>query len=336
VESGVDPCMTYMENHPGTPVICRPIEDIPDFRFIVERATNDGKKIDLVAGGPPCQGFSKANTRTRGITNGHSQLVWQFHRAVKQIKPRAFLMENVPGIKSIGKGSLVSELSVSFEKLGYDVVEMQLMAAEYGVPQNRKRFFLIGSREGKIKPPKATHGEKGTHHYVTVKDAIIGDLPELGVSTGLHHWEYSSGPTSDYQEWVRKRSSGLFDHVTTEIGHKVRERLSFIEQGGNLRKLMDQGRLPQNLNIRIDHGGVYHRLRLDQPSYTIVNCRKAMIIHPLENRLLTLREAARLQSFRDTYRFSGKLSFMQQVLGDSVPPLLASKVAKKIKSHLAD
>jgi DNA (cytosine-5)-methyltransferase 1 len=336
VESGLDPCLTYMENHPKTPVICRSIEEIPNFRFIVNRVLSDGKKIDLVAGGPPCQGFSGANTRTRGVDNGHSKLVWQFHRAVKQIMPRAFLMENVPGIKSIDEGSLVSDLTSSFERLGYDVVEMQLLASHFGVPQNRKRFFLLGSLEGKIESPKPTHGENGKKPLTTVKDAIIGDLPILGTSTGSNKGCYTNGPTSEYQRWARKNSPDLLDNVTTEIGEDVRERFSLIEQGGNLRKLIDNGELPEHLKIRIDHGGVYRRLCLDQPSYTIVNFRKAMIIHPLENRLLTLREAARLQSFRDNYRFKGKISFMQQVLGDSVPPLLAGCVAKQISKRLVD
>jgi DNA (cytosine-5)-methyltransferase 1 len=266
--------------------------------------------------------------------NGHSQLVWQFYRAVKQIKPRAFLMENVTGIQSIKDGALVSELTGCFEELGYEVKSMKLLASEYGVPQNRERFFLLGSKEGKIDDPQPSHGVDGKKPAVTVRDAIIGDLPELGNSTGSRQSAYASFSKTDYQKWASKRSLELYDHLTTKIGDDVKKRFSLIEQGGNLKGLMDLGRLPEGLKIRVDHGGVYHRLRLDQPSYTIVNFRKAMIIHPTEDRLLTLREAARLQSFRDTYRFKGKLSFMQQVIGDSVPPLLAASVAKQISKRL--
>ena len=336
VESEIDPCVTYMENNPGIPVICKPIQDIPNFKFFVKRIAHDGEKIDLVAGGPPCQGFSHANTRNRGEENDHSQLVWNFYRAVKQMEPRAFLMENVPGIKSTKDRRVVSDLLSDFDSLGYEVSEMQVLASEYGVPQNRRRFFLVGSKGGRIDPPKPTHGDEGRHPFVTVGDAIMGDLPRLDNNNGVKYGEYSSEPTSEYQRWLRKGSPGLSDHMTTKTGSLVNERFQRIKPGGNLNKLMASGELPEWLKIRIDHGGVYHRLELDKPSYTIVNFRKAMIIHPIENRLLTLREAARLQSFRDVVRFRGQISFMQQMIGDSVPPLLAKALSKPICNQLLE
>ena len=126
----------------------------------------------------------------------------------------------------------------------------------------------------------------------------------------------------------------LHDHITTVCGVDVKKRIRLIKQGENLHELMELGRIPKKLRIHIDHASVYRRLSLDLPAVTVVNYRKAMTIHPLEDRLLTLREAARLQSFQDHYRFGGRIGFMQQIVGDSVPPLLAEAVAGRIMTEL--
>jgi DNA (cytosine-5)-methyltransferase 1 len=336
VESGVDQASVYMVNHPKTLVLCKRVEEITHFASLVQRVKPPGREIDLVAGGPPCQGFSVANTRTRSASNSHSKMVWEYVRAVKEIKPKAFLMENVLGMKTLNDGALVADLISKFDKMGYYVSEMQLTASEFGVPQNRTRFILLGSRIDEIPAPRPTHGPDTSNPYVTVADAIIGDLPQLNMSAGTAEAKYSSGAKSEYQEWVRDGSEVLYDHITTLCGQDVKRRLGLIKQGENLKSLVEQDRLPPELKVRIDHGGVYRRLCSGQPSVTMVNLRKAMIIHPVENRLLSIREAARLQSFQDSYRFDGKLSFMQQIVGDSVPPLLAEVVARRIRRQVAE
>jgi DNA (cytosine-5)-methyltransferase 1 len=331
IDQEADAFGTYTANHPGTMALRSSIQKISKVDDMLRRMGYRRRDIQLVAGGPPCQGFSMANTRTRGASNGHSMLVWEFLRVVREIGPRAFLMENVPGIDSINDGKLVKMLVTRFDSLGYNVSSLRLDAAEYGVPQHRSRFFLVGCLGAEISRPKPTHGPDGKHDYVTVKDALIGDLPPLGRTCGSYEMGYLRRPASVYQKWLRTDCPILHDHITTKCGKDVKERIRLIKQGENLHTLMEFGKVPEKLEIRIDHAGVYRRLSLDVPSVTVVNFRKAMTIHPLENRLLTLREAARLQSFQDHYRFGGRLGFMQQVVGDSVPPLLAEAVAREVR-----
>lgn len=334
VESELDPYLIYTGNNRRTPVFWKPIQEVKRFKPILHRMGYERADIALVAGGPPCQGFSMANTRTRGMANGHSKLVNEFVRVVEEIKPPAFLMENVLGILGMEGGEFVPNLLRKFESIGYEVSEWRLDASEYGVPQRRRRVFLVGSQTGKIEEPKPTHGPRGTKPLVTVRDAIVGDLPQLENTTGSREAKYPCGPTTAFQKWLRKECWTLYDHVTTECGDDVVKRFDLIGQGENLHKLMEAGRIPDDLKITIDHSSVYRRLRLEQPAVTIVNIRKSMLIHPVENRLLSLREAARLQSFQDRYRFDGRIGGMQQLIGDSVPPLLGKAVAAKVKRTL--
>ena len=334
VESGVDPFSTYVMNHPGTEALQISIQEIKSFESQLNLLGYKKKEIDLVAGGPPCQGFSIANTRTRGAGNGHSKLIWQFFRTVDEIRPYTFLMENVPGMGGLNEGKLINKLISKFESIGYNVSKMRLTASDYGVPQHRSRIFIVGCQGSKIPEPEQSHGPNGRKGYVTVKKAIIGDLPPLRNKCGSREMEYFGPARNGYQRWMREGCPVLHDNITTKCGLDVKKRLKLIKPGQNLRSQMDEGKIPEELLIRIDHGGVYRRLELDQPSITIVNFRKAMIIHPVENRLLTIREAARLQSFQDRYRFSGRIGAMQQVIGDCVPPLLAKAIASRIMTEL--
>lgn len=330
IESEPDPFSVYSMNHPETLALRIPIQEVKRFDGFLGKLGIKKGDIDVVAGGPPCQGFSVANTRTRGLENGHSKLVWQFLRAVNDIRPRAFVMENVPGICSINDGKVVDRLHSRFESMGYNVMKIRLDSADYGVPQHRSRLFLTGCQDSKISAPKPSHGPESKSPFVTVREAIVGDLPQLGRSCGSYEMNYLGRPKSRYQKWLRVSSPILHDHVTTKCGSNVKERIRLIGPGESLHSLMEKGRIPRRLRIRIDHASVYRRLNLDDPSVTVVHFRKAMTIHPIENRLLTLREAARLQSFQDHYRFGGRIGSMQQMIGDSVPPLLAEAVAREI------
>jgi DNA (cytosine-5)-methyltransferase 1 len=334
VESELDPYLVYTANHRDTPVLWKPVENIKHFKPILHRMRFERAEIDLVAGGPPCQAFSVANTRTRGPQNGHTKLVWEFVRVVREIRPPAFILENVPGILGMGDGELVPSLISKFESIGYHVTVMHLNAADFGVPQLRRRIFLVGSTDGVVRVPRRTHGPSARRPYVTAGDALVGDLPSLDGGVGVETASYASPPRTGYQRWLRLRSRMLHDHVTTACGLKVKRRLEIIGQGQNLHRLAEAGKVPEDLQITIDHASVYRRLRLDTPSVTVVNYRKAMLIHPLENRLLSVREAARLQSFQDRFRFSGRLSFMQQLVGDSVPPLLSRAVARATAARI--
>jgi len=320
----------YRENNPDTMALWSEIERVRNFQSLLSQMGFSYKEIDLVAGGPPCQGFSVANKQSRGPNNGKAELL-KFFDAVKQIHPGMFLMENVVGLLSIDEGRLVNELVSRFENLGYDVETRVLDAADFGVPQHRRRVFMVGTAIGRFRFPTETHGPKGSRSYVNVRAAINGDLPPIDGTQGDRVSSYAGEPTSDYQKRVRNGSHVLYDHVVTVNNDTVKRRIKLIGKGVSLVDLVNSGKVPKELLITIDHKSVYRRLDPDLPSVTVGCFRKAMIIHPEEDRLLSLREAARLQSFPDKYRFSGLIGSMQQVVGDAIPPILSKSLSRMIR-----
>jgi len=317
----------YRENNPDTMALWSEIERIRNFQSLLSQMGFSYKEIDLVAGGPPCQGFSVANKQSRGPNKGKAELL-KFFDAVKQIHPGMFLMENVVGLLSINEGRLVNDLIGRFENIGYEVETKVVDAADFGVPQHRRRVFMVGSTLGKFRFPRETHGPKGRKSFVSVREAIVGDLPPLDGTQGDRVSSYFADPTSHYQQILRRRNRILYDHVVTVNNDIVKRRIKLIAQGVSLVDLVKTGKVPQELLITIAHKSVYRRLDPRVPSVTVGCFRKAMLIHPEEDRLLSLREAARLQSFPDRYRFSGLLGSMQQVVGDAIPPVLSRSLSR--------
>lgn len=336
IESDPAHYLVYTKNHPDTPVLLKDIQEIRKITSVLSLLNLKAKDIDLIAGGPPCQGFSVANKKTRNRDNNKNDLVYDFLRFVKEVRPKAFLLENVVGLTSLDNCELFNDLLEKFEKIDYNVNHFILDAAQYGVPQHRKRIFITGSLEKEIHKPDPSHGKNLKHPFITVKDAVIGDLPKLNPTRGEQIMNYTSEPQSRYQKKIRKNCMKVYDHLITLNSAKVKRRISYIKPGTNLCDLMRQNLLPKDLNVICDHGGVYRRLDPDKPSVTLGNFRKAMIIHPYQNRLLSLREAARLQSFPDAYRFPGRISHMQQLIGDAVPPFLAKKISINVKKCIVE
>lgn len=333
VDSDYYSCLVYGENH-CVPPICKDIREIKRFEYLLKAVDLKKRDVDLIAGGPPCQGFSIANKITRSETNEKNKLVMEFVRIVKEIHPPAFIMENVTGLMSISEGSFINDVISDFEEAGYTVSKEALNAADYGVPQMRNRIFIVGMQHGKYVFPKPSHGPKGRKPYVSVGNAILGDLPQLNGSAGERISAYAAPPQNKFQKHLRLGSTRIYDHIVTKNNETVRRRISAIPPGASLCDLIKRGELAEDLIITVDHKSVYRRLSADLPSVTIGNFRKAMLIHPTENRLLSLREAARLQSFQDKCRFSRGISHMQQLIGNSVPPLLSKKVAFPLKRKL--
>jgi DNA (cytosine-5)-methyltransferase 1 len=336
IESDPAHYLVYTKNNPDTPVLLKNIQEIRKITPILSLLKIKVKDIDLIAGGPPCQGFSIANKKTRNRDNNKNDLVYDFLRFVEEVKPKAFILENVIGLTSLDDGKLFNDLLEKFEKIDYSVNHFTLDSAQYGVPQHRKRIFISGSLEKEINKPNPSHGDSFKHSFITVKDAIIGDLPKLNPTRGVQIMDYTNEPKSRYQKKMRKQCTKVYDHLTTLNNEIVKRRISYIKPGTSLCRLMRENQLPEDLNVICDHGGVYRRLDPDAPSITLGNFRKAMVIHPYQNRLLSLREAARLQSFPDNYRFPGRISHMQQLIGDAVPPLLAKVVGKKVRKILVE
>lgn len=309
---------TYKANHAGTRLIIDDIRNIQ--QFDIERHNQPL----IVFGGPPCQGFSTSNQRTRSKQNESNWLFKEFVRVVKIARPEWIVFENVKGILETEKGKFLEQITNSFTDLGYSITYGLLKASDFGVPQHRSRFFLIGSLYGgNVKLPQP----KGQCH-VTVSEAI-GDLPSLENGAEIDWMAYASEPCSFYTKQLRGDLKGTGNHLVTRNATHIIKRFEYVPQGGNWEDIPES--LMANYRDRSRcHTGIYHRLRLDSPSVVIGNYRKNMLIHPVEHRSLSVREAARLQSFPDWFTFKGSIGFQQQQVGNAVPPMLAQAVFNEI------
>lgn len=317
VENDLYAAQTYRVNHPHTLMIN---EDICQVRNLqIDRGTQSL----VLFGGPPCQGFSTSNRKTRNKDNPQNWLFQEFFRIAKETKPDWIVFENVKGIKETEKGFFITEISQSMAKLGYTCTTMVLCASNYGVPQTRSRLFIIGSLHGKkLKIPECSVS------LVTVKDAIE-DLPSLKNGASQDVLKYKMKPKSDYAKMLRNDLEMCSGHLVSRNNESILMRYAFIPQGGNWRNIPDN--LMDNYADKSRcHTGIYRRLIADQPSITVGNYRKSMLIHPWEDRGLSVREAARLQSFPDSYTFCGSIGFQQQQVGNAVPPILAKVVFQVI------
>jgi DNA (cytosine-5)-methyltransferase 1 len=315
---------TYAFNHKFTRLIA---DDIANVKYIGVPAPN---RATILFGGPPCQGFSASNRRTRNSENPANWLFSEFFRVAKLWNPDWIVLENVKGIIETEGGLFRDMIKRELLDLGYSASSGVLCAADFGVPQTRSRLFIIGSKKGiEIEMPKPTK-----HKPVTVRDAI-SDLPGLPNGCRKDLLPYKCKPSGDYAKRLRNNREKCNNHMVTRNASCIIERYKHVPQGGNWQDI------PANLmtshkNREGCHSCVYRRLEEDEPSVVIGNYRKNMIIHPWENRGLSVREAARLQSFPDWYEFKGPIGFQQQQVGNAVPPLLAKAVFEAIRKANQD
>lgn len=322
IEINKSAAYTYKKNHPETSVLCEDITKLDPKKIVGE------KELFIIMGGPPCQGFSMSNTVNRNMDNPKNQLFREFVRFVKELNPTWFVFENVWGLTKINNGETKKVIEQCFEELGYTVSSKVLWASDYGVPQNRNRFFLIGNKNG----IKFTFPAPFTYK-VTVEEAI-GDLPELknGDSYASLPYAIPRNQTCKYAQLMRKKSKKAKQNYVSLNNDLVIERYKYIKQGQNWKAIPDF--LMQNYaDKKRTHSGIYKRLIADQPSVVISNYRKSMLIHPYQDRGLSVREAARIQSFPDDFIFEGSISHIQQQIGNAVPPLLAKAVVEKILTY---
>ncbi|MGE3335745.1 MAG: DNA cytosine methyltransferase [Rhodospirillaceae bacterium] len=342
-----------------TPKDVRPVDlrTQAAFKDIKARAEQCGG-AHLLIGGPPCQGFSSANRNSWHGANPNNGLVRVFLRYVQALQPRIFLMENVQGIlwtpRSGEKSNsgVVRHLERRFAAMGYTVFPKLLDAVWYGVPQHRSRFFLLGIRSdlGYSREdfsnwgpyPLPTHGPGTDRPYVTVRDAIR-DLPAIGNGHEKDSVRYKSRSSraastrNDFLRLMRAGARGAFvsDHVTSCHADYVIDRYRAIPPGENWEAISDK--LTNYTAVDRTHSNIYRRLTWDEPSITIGHYRKSMLVHPRQHRGLSLREASRLQSFPDWFRFAGStngngggLVHKQQQLANAVCPLVAKAIAEFI------
>lgn len=309
----------YKKNNPNVEVNTDDIRNI-NFDNVFSKYIG---KVDVVMGGPPCQGFSQKGKRI-GLSDERNFMFMQFVKVVALIKPKYFLLENVPNILSAENGFFKEQIINEFNKLGYDIKSKILKAESFGVPQTRRRAVFIG-KLGKLK----IDIPNGNNQKTTVKDAI-SDLPKLKSGEGLDFYEYQTNPTSAYQKEMRKNSNGIYNHRATNHSDIALQRLKLIGVNGSKEDL------PPNHRTKSIHSGTWSRLkangfartittRFDTPSsgqFTLYD----------QDRCITIREAARLQSFPDNYIFYGTKSNQMLQVGNAVPPRLANALAETIKN----
>jgi DNA (cytosine-5)-methyltransferase 1 len=315
IEKDSSSASTFKKNHPETEVIKKDIREIDPKKLGV-------KNPFIIFGGPPCQGFSTSNRQTRSIDNKNNSLFEEFVRFVRELSPEWFLFENVEGIISFNEGKTVVEIKKCFEMLGYKVVSSVLTASDYGVPQNRNRFIMVGNKSGiEFMFPKKSDKK------ISVHEAIC-DLPILENGQIEDSLPYN-GAASPYGKKLRNGSKQALQNYVSRNKDYVVERYKYIKPGQNWRAIPLE--LMQNYKLRDNcHSGIYKRLDPEKPSVVISNYRKNMLIHPTQDRGLSVREAARIQSFPDDFVFEGTLMHIQQQIGNAVPPLLAEVIFKQI------
>ncbi len=284
-----------------------------------------------IIGGPPCQGYSSVGNRNK--KDPRNTLVYYFIKWVEAIKPRFFVMENVPGILTMDEGKVVKKIKQLYDNIGYECHVRLLLATDYGIPQVRKRVFFIGFKEKKAIPK---YFKSDNVDLLTVRDALSDILeiePITGRKSNITNFNYNLQPQTPYQHYLRKGSLVLSDHHAPNHGYYVKKRISFIKPGENHKDL------PDDYKLTSGYSNIYGRLHLDKPADTITaNCgcvsAPGRFIHPTQDRAISVREAARLQSFPDTYIFKGGLNQKYKQIGNAVPPLLARQVAKIIIKYL--
>lgn len=330
--------LTFQANHPDAVFIPGPIHDLTPRDFMHAAGLGKGE-LDCLIGGPPCQGFSVYNHQ-RGMDDKRSGLFREYLRLVEGLRPATLIMENVTGITSIADGRVVKEIYRQLEHMGYTVDHRILKAEEYGVPQERRRIFFAASRIGPIVWPTPSHGPQSRCKtpFVTVEDAI-GDLPPVEILGGTEVATYGGTVAETaYQRAMRRGSRRLTNHVGPHLAEINRSRLKHIPPGGSWRDIPHR-LLPAGMKLarRCDHTKRYGRLHPEGLASTILtkcDLHWGAYIHPSQERTLTVREAARFQSFPDRVFFHGARGEQFRQVGNAVPPRLGRAMALQVAALL--
>ena len=349
---------TFSLNHPNALTDSRAIESIKpmDIRRQLKLRAGD---LDVLVGGPPCQGFS-INAPERFLDDPRNKLFKNYLAFIDEFNPKTFLFENVPGMLSLGKGAVFRKIIAEMAKRDYHITAKILFAPHYGVPQERWRLFILGSKLGEsLIHPAPRYFAKGRAnftggntmrikledserdsllHHVTVSEAI-GDLPKLEMGEGDERVEYPGRKCSAYAKSLRNSSGFTFNHYAAKLAKVNNDRLKFIKPGGSWRDIPHE-LLPLGMQRarRSDHTKRYGRLHPNGLSSTIMTkCDPhwGPVFHPDQHRSLTVREAARFQSFPDSYQFLGPRVAQYEQVGNAVPVLLAKAIAQVIAVGLA-
>ncbi len=281
--------------------------------------------IDIVIGGPPCQGFSLSGSRK--LEDPRNTLVSSFIDIVKEVQPKAFIMENVPGLISLYGGTVKDFILNRFKEIDYNINFKLILAADYGVPQSRKRVFFVGLKNRKtgFEFPDESHFIPNSlfkPNHISMGEAL-SDLPTLETWKWSEKMKYKGPPQNEYQQWCRQNSELLYNHVGTNHTDKTRNIISMVPEGGNYKDLPEEYRDTRKFNV------AWTRYNSQEPAGTIDTGHRHHF-HFQFNRVLTVREKARLQSFPDDFIFYGNKSEQNRQVGNAVPPLLGKAMADKL------
>lgn len=345
-------CRTHELNQPDTKVLCTDVTSVSGADLLAESGFGE---VDVVIGGPSCQGFSTQGRRGAWASDDDPRnlLYREYARLVGDLRPEWFVMENVPGLLWYNRGEFGRKVFAVFQRLGYEVDHKIVLAADYGVPQLRRRLIIVGNRVGKsFSWPEQSHmgavrrdaielwerrrREEYPHlgPHRTLWDAI-GDLPAIPADGGKEEMPYPEAVRGEYQELMRDGSPRLYDHQSPPLPTVHWELIRHVQEGQTWREIPPE-LLPERFAKirRTDGTNLFARPERTRPSYTIItqfgNVTTGAYTHPLQDRALSAREGARIQSFPDWYGFTGALTSKYRQIGNAVPPLLARKVAEAL------
>jgi DNA (cytosine-5)-methyltransferase 1 len=344
---------TFRANHPETRAETKPIEHVDAAALRRSLKLKQGD-LDVLVGGPPCQGFS-INAPERFLEDPRNSLFKHYIRFLDEFKPKMLLIENVPGMLSLGGGVIFEQIIRELEARGYRTRTRVLFSAHYGVPQERWRTIILGSRVSEVpEHPAPTHYAHARANFkggktltfrptpleqyvlkaaVTVGDAL-SDLPKLKMGEGGEIITYDKPAKSDFARRMREQGTVTFNHYASKLAPQNVERMKYVKPGGSWRDIPHE-LLPKGMQRarKTDHTKRYGRLRNDGLAGTVLTkCDPhwGAVFLPDQDRALTVREAARIQSFPDAYKFLGNRVSQYEQVGNAVPVLMASAIAQSI------
>jgi DNA (cytosine-5)-methyltransferase 1 len=332
---------TYKKNFPASKALHVDLSEFDPARLVRTFRLGRGM-LDCLIGGPPCQGFSKNVPAARRFLEDPRNLLMKiFLEFVERLLPKTVLIENVAEMMRAYNGAVKEEIVRRLTDIGYEVQSAVLNAAWFGVPQLRRRAFFVATRtKHAVTFPSRSHHAPDREPtlldicvpYVRVKDAI-SDMVPLSAGEGTDPSEYGSKPSSTYQKLLRNGDKFVHDHVARRLSPIQLKRIQHLGPGEGIQHL------PAHIRPASGYSGAYARLIADQPARTITRWvfhpGSGRFVHPSEDRVITIREAARLQGFPDSFSFSGSYIQKSHQVGESVPPLLAKRLAEQIRETLS-
>lgn len=311
---------TFEKNHKDSKGLNADLSD-RDTYDVIEKIVGN-RTIDVIVGGPPCQGFSLSGPRN--FDDPRNKLYLAMIETVNRFRPRAFVIENVPGMARLYGGEVKDEIVRRFEDMGYKVNCSILCAADYGVPQIRNRLVFVGIKDGSVFEFPKPYLQ--SDEYVTCEQAI-SDLPSREKELGEEVDKYNTEPLSDYQKKMRGNINVLYNHVATNHTQMVKDVIAQVPEGGNYKDL------PEGVGTSRKFNEAWTRYHSKKPSRTIDTGHRNHF-HYKYNRVPTIRENARLQSFPDDFIFYGTRTQQNRQVGNAVPPLLGYAIARELRKYL--